>query len=70
MEIIPVMNKIDLDSAMPEEVADEIIDLLGCKREEILSCSAKTGMGVPEVLRALDDRFPAPKGEPTAPLQA
>ena len=70
LEIIPVMNKIDLDSAMPEEVADEIIDLLGCKREEILSCSAKTGMGVPEVLRAIVDRFPAPKGDPEAPLQA
>ena len=70
LEIIPVMNKIDLDSAMPEEVADEIIDLLGCKREEILSCSAKTGMGVPEVLRAIVDRFPAPKGDPSAPLQA
>ena len=70
LEIIPVMNKIDLDSAMPEEVADEIIDLLGCKREEILSCSAKTGMGVPEVLRAIADRFPAPKGDPSAPLQA
>ena len=70
LEIIPVMNQIDLDSAMPEEVADEIIDLLGCKREEILSCSAKTGMGVPEVLRAIVDRFPAPKGDPSAPLQA
>ena len=70
LEIIPVMNKIDLDSAMPEEVADEIIDLLGCKREEILSCSAKTGMGVPEVLRAIVDRFPAPNGDPSAPLQA
>ena len=70
LEIIPVMNKIDLDSAMPEEVADEIIDLLGCKREDILSCSAKTGMGVPEVLRAIVDRLPAPQGDPEAPLQA
>ena len=70
LEIIPVMNKIDLDSAMPEEVADEIIDLLGCKREEILSCSAKTGVGVDEVLRAIVDRFPAPTGDSEAPLQA
>ncbi|MBO4586430.1 MAG: elongation factor 4 [Bacteroidales bacterium] len=70
LEIIPVMNKIDLDSAMPEEVADEIVDLLGCKPEEILRCSAKTGMGVPEILDAIVDRIPAPKGDPNAPLQA
>ncbi len=70
LEIIPVMNKIDLDSAMPEEVADEIVDLLGCKHEEILRCSAKTGMGVPEILNAIVDRIPAPKGDPDAPLQA
>ena len=70
LEIIPVMNKIDLDSAMPEEVADEIIDLLGCKREEILACSAKTGEGVPEILQAIVDRIPAPEGDPSAPLQA
>ena len=70
LEIIPVMNKIDLDSAMPEEVADEIIDLLGCKREDILACSAKTGVGVPEILRAIVDRIPAPKGDEQAPLQA
>ncbi len=70
LEIIPVMNKIDLDSAMPEEVADEIVDLLGCKPEEILRCSAKTGMGVPEILDAIVDRIPAPKGDPDAPLQA
>ncbi len=70
LEIIPVMNKIDLDSAMPEEVADEIIDLLGCKPEEILRCSAKTGMGVPEILDAIVDRIPAPEGDPDAPLQA
>ena len=70
LEIIPVMNKIDLDSAMPEEVADEIVDLLGCKHEEILRCSAKTGMGVPEILDAIVDRIPAPKGDPAAPLQA
>ena len=70
LEIIPVMNKIDLDSAMPEEVADEIIDLLGCTREEILSCSAKTGEGVPAILDAIVDRVPAPKGDEAAPLQA
>ena len=70
LEIIPVMNKIDLDSAMPEEVADEIIDLLGCTREEILSCSAKTGVGVPGILDAIVDRIPAPKGDENAPLQA
>ena len=70
LAIIPVMNKIDLDSAMPEEVADEIMDLLGCERDEILSCSAKTGMGVPEILEAIVDRVPAPKGDPNAPLQA
>ena len=70
LEIIPVMNKIDLDSAMPEEVSDEIVDLLGCKPEEILRCSAKTGMGVPEILDAIVDRIPAPEGDPDAPLQA
>ena len=70
LEIIPVMNKIDLDSAMPEEVADEIVDLLGCSHDEILRCSAKTGMGVAEILDAIVDRIPAPKGDPSAPLQA
>ncbi|MBQ9473358.1 MAG: translation elongation factor 4 [Bacteroidales bacterium] len=70
LEIIPVMNKIDLDSAMPEEVADEIVDLLGCKSDEILRCSAKTGEGVPAILDAIVDRIPAPKGDPDAPLQA
>lgn len=70
LTIIPVMNKIDLDSAMPEEVADEIIDLLGCEREEILSCSAKTGIGVSGILEAIVRRIPAPKGDPQAPLQA
>ena len=70
LEIIPVMNKIDLDSAMPDEVADEIMDLLGCPREDILSCSAKTGVGVPEILESIVKRVPAPKGDPAAPLQA
>lgn len=70
LEIIPVMNKIDLDSAMPEEVADEIVDLLGCSHDDILRCSAKTGMGVPEILDAIVSRIPAPQGDPAAPLQA
>ena len=69
LEIIPVMNKCDMDSAMPEKVEDEIIDLLGCKREEILRCSAKTGDGVPEILEAIIDRIAPPKGDPEAPLQ-
>ena len=69
LEIIPVMNKCDMDSAMPEKVEDEIIDLLGCKREEILRCSAKTGDGVPEILDAIIDRIAPPEGEPEAPLQ-
>ena len=69
LEIIPVMNKCDMESAMPDLVEDEIIDLLGCKREEILRCSAKTGDGVPEILDAIIDRIPAPQGDPEAPLQ-
>ena len=69
LEIIPVMNKCDMDSAMPERVEDEIIDLLGCKREEILRCSAKTGEGVDAILDAIVERIPAPKGDPEAPLQ-
>ena len=69
LEIIPVLNKYDMDSAMPERVEDEIIDLLGCKREEILRCSAKTGEGVTEVLDAIINTVPAPVGDPDAPLQ-
>ncbi len=69
LEIIPVMNKCDMDSAMPERVEDEIIDLLGCKREEILRCSAKTGEGVPAILDAIVERIPATEGDPDAPLQ-
>ena len=69
LEIIPVMNKCDMDSAMPEKVEDEIIDLLGCKREEILRCSAKTGDGVPEILDAIIERIAPPVGDPEAPLQ-
>ena len=69
LEIIPVLNKCDMDNAMPERVEDEIIDLLGCKREEILRCSAKTGEGVPAILDAIVERIPAPQGDPDAPLQ-
>jgi GTP-binding protein LepA len=70
LEIIPVMNKIDLPHANPEGVADEIIDLIGCKREDILSASAKEGKGVEEILHAIVHRIRAPKGDPKAPLQA
>ncbi len=70
LEIIPVLNKIDMDAAMIEEVKDQIVDLLGCKREEILAASGKTGAGVPEILDAIIDRIPAPKGDEDAPLQA
>ena len=70
LEIIPVINKCDLESAKPDEVEDQIVDLLGCKREEIIRASGKTGMGVDDVLKAFGDRIPAPKGDPDAPLQA
>ena len=70
LEIIPIVNKVDMDSAMVEEVQDQIIDLIGCKREEIISASGRTGIGVPEILAAVVDRIPAPKGDPEAPLQA
>jgi len=70
LEIIPVVNKIDMDSAMPDEVEDQIIDLIGCERTDILRVSAKTGLGVDEVLEAIINRIPAPKGDPQAPLQA
>ncbi len=70
LEIIPVMNKCDMDSAMPEEVEDEIIDLLGCKREEIIRASGKTGMGVEKILQAVVERIPCPTGDENAPLQA
>ena len=69
LEIIPVLNKCDMDNAMPERVEDEIIDLLGCKREEILRCSAKTGEGVEAILDSIIERVPAPVGDPEAPLQ-
>ncbi|QHS57206.1 elongation factor 4 [Mucilaginibacter sp. 14171R-50] len=70
LEIIPVLNKMDLPGAMPEEVKDQIVDLIGCKREEILAASGKTGMGVHDILRAIVERVPAPVGDPAAPLQA
>jgi GTP-binding protein LepA len=70
LEIIPVMNKIDLPSAEPEAVKDQIVELLGCKREEIIPASGKTGMGVHDILAAIVERIPAPKGDPAAPLQA
>jgi GTP-binding protein LepA len=70
LEIIPVVNKIDMDAAMVEDVKDQIVDLIGCDREDILATSAKTGMGVEEVLKAIVKKVPPPKGDPDAPLQA
>ena len=70
LEIIPVLNKIDLPSAEPEVVKDQIIDLIGCKDEDIIPASAKTGLGINDVLSAIVERVPAPKGDPKAPLQA
>lgn len=70
LEIIPVLNKIDLPSAAPEEVSDQIIDLIGCEQEDILHASAKTGLGIQEILEAVVARVPAPDGDPEAPLQA
>ena len=69
LEIIPVMNKMDMDNAMPDEVEDQIIELIGCKPEDILRASGKTGMGIPDILEAIVTRVPAPKGDPEAPLQ-
>lgn len=70
LEIIPVINKIDMDGAMIEEVEDQIVDLIGCKREDILRASGRTGLGVESVLEAIVERVPAPVGDPAAPLQA
>ena len=70
LEIIPVINKCDLDSAKPDEVEDQIVDLLCCDREDIIRASGKTGMGIDEVLKAIVERIPAPEGDPEAPLQA
>lgn len=70
LEIIPVLNKVDLPSANPEEVTDDIVDLLGCDPEEVIPASAKTGIGIEEILKAIIERIPAPEGDPNAPLQA
>jgi GTP-binding protein LepA len=70
LEVIPVLNKMDMSSAMPDEVKDQIVDLLGCRREDIIEASAKTGMGVEEILERIVNKVPAPEGDPDAPLQA
>lgn len=70
LEIIPVLNKIDLESAKPEEVKDQIVDLVGCSRDSIIAASAKAGIGIDTILEAIIKRIPAPKGDPEAPLQA
>jgi GTP-binding protein LepA len=70
LEIIPILNKMDLESAMPEEVTDQIVELIGCDPSDVIPASGKTGMGVAEILKAVIDRVPAPVGDPDAPLQA
>ena len=70
LEIIPILNKMDLPSAMPDEVSDQIVDLIGCSPDDVIPASGKTGLGVEEILRAVVERVPAPKGDPDAPLQA
>lgn len=70
LEVIPILNKMDMPAAMPEEVKDQIIDLIGCDPDDIIEASGKTGMGVPEILAAIVKRIPAPSGDPDAPLQA
>ena len=70
LEIIPVINKIDMPNAMPEEVEDEIVDLIGCDPEDIIRASGKTGEGVSEILEAIIKRIPSPKGDVNAPLQS
>lgn len=70
LEIIPVLNKMDMDSAMPDDVKDQIVDLIGCDREDIIEASGKTGMGIDQILEAIIHRVPSPTGDPTAPLQA
>jgi GTP-binding protein LepA len=70
LEVIPVLNKIDLPGAMPDEVSDQIIDLIGCKKEDIIHASAKEGIGIMDILAAIVARIPAPKGDPKEPLQA
>src|SRR5450432_2994538 len=70
LEIIPVINKIDMDGAMVEEVTDQILELIGCKKEDILLASARTGLGVDAILEAIVERIPPPEGNPDIPLQA
>ncbi|MEM1359138.1 MAG: translation elongation factor 4 [Bacteroidota bacterium] len=70
LEIIPVLNKVDMETAMIEEMADQMIELTGCAREDIIEASGKTGIGVPEIMTAVVERIPAPSGDPAAPLQA
>ncbi|MDC3210361.1 translation elongation factor 4 [Saprospiraceae bacterium] len=70
LEIIPILNKVDMESAMIDEVSDQIIDLIGCNKEDIVLASGKTGLGVQDIMDAIVDRIPAPKGDPEAPLQA
>ncbi len=70
LEVIPVLNKMDLDNAMPEDVKDQIVDMLGCDNDDIIEASGKTGYGVDKILTAIIDRIPSPKGDPGAPLQA
>ena len=70
LEIIPILNKVDMESAMIDEVSDQIIDLIGCNKEDIVLASGKTGLGVQDIMDAIVDRIPAPKGDPEAPLQS
>jgi GTP-binding protein LepA len=70
LEIIPILNKVDMESAMIDEVSDQIIDLIGCEKEDIVLASGKTGLGVPDIMEAIVERIPAPEGDPEAPLQA
>lgn len=70
LEIIPILNKVDMETAMIEEVADQIIDLIGCKRDDIVLASGKTGIGIQDIMTAIVERIPAPKGDPSAPVQA
>ena len=70
LEIIPVLNKMDLDAAMPDEVKDQIVELIGCDRDDIIGASGKTGFGVDQILEAIINKVPAPQGDPNAPLQA
>lgn len=70
LEIIPILNKMDLDSAQPEEVTDQIVDLIGCDPSDVIAASGKSGLGVQDILKAIIERVPAPKGDPKAPLQA